>query len=348
MTAHDVEYIELYANDKKTTVDYFVSSFGFTEVARSASAGDRPMESVLLRQNGVRLVVSSGPATQDFLAEHGDGVADIAFACEDVGRAREGAIAAGAKALDSDGTAAPAVSGFGCVRHTLVQRSASEAPRLPGDRQWTPAAAQAAPGTADEAPALRTLDHIAVCLEAGTLHDTVRFYLDGFGFTQYYSEYVTVGEQAMDSIVVRSPSDGITFTIIEPDTTKQPGQIDEFLTRNGGGGVQHLAFLVDEIVPSVLDFQIRGVEFLQTPDTYYDMLAERIPSLEAQIADLAKANVLADLDEWGHLLQLFTRSPFARRTLFFELIQRQGAQGFGSANIRALYEAVERARTASS
>ncbi|GAA2311215.1 4-hydroxyphenylpyruvate dioxygenase [Streptomyces violaceusniger] len=347
MTAHDVEYIELYADDEKTTVDYFVSSFGFTEVARSANESSPGMESVLLRQNGVQLIVSSGPATHDFLAEHGDGVADIAFACEDVVAARESAIAAGAKALTSEGTGAPAVSGFGCVRHTLVRRSATAAPGLPGHRRWTPTAAPAAAGT-EAAPALRELDHIAVCLEAGTLHDTVRFYLDGFGFTQYYSEYVAVGDQAMDSIVVRSPSGGITFTIIEPDTTKQPGQIDEFLTRNGGGGVQHLAFLVDEIVPSVLDFESRGVEFLQTPGTYYDMLAERIPALGAQIADLAKANVLADLDEWGHLLQLFTRSPFERRTLFFELIQRQGAQGFGSANIRALYEAVERARAASS
>ncbi|NEE16083.1 4-hydroxyphenylpyruvate dioxygenase, partial [Streptomyces sp. SID7499] len=127
-----------------------------------------------------------------------------------------------------------------------------------------------------------------------------------------------------------------------------PGQINEFLARNGGPGVQHLAFLVDEIVPSVLEFDARGVEFLRTPDTYYDALAERIPSLGQEVADLRKTGVLADRDEWGHLLQLFARSPFEQRTLFFELIQRQGARGFGSANIRALYEAVRRSQQPSS
>ncbi|NEB42184.1 4-hydroxyphenylpyruvate dioxygenase [Streptomyces sp. SID14515] len=339
MTAYDVEYIEIYASDRKCTIDYFVSSFGFTEVARSRTAG---RDSALLRQGGVQLVVTSGPDTDDFLTLHGDGVADIAFACEDAIGARDSALAAGATLLSQSTTGAPVVSGFGVVRHTLVQRPAGGAPAFPADREWT---VPAPPAVADPStPVLRKLDHVAVCLDAGTLHDVVRFYIEGFGFTQFYSEYVTVGEQAMDSIVVRSPSDDITFTIIEPDTTKKSGQIDEFLNRNGGGGVQHLAFLVDEIIPSVLEFQHRGIEFLQTPGTYYDALAERIPSLEAEIAGLRKANVLADLDEWGHLLQLFSRSPFERRTLFFELIQRQGAQGFGSANIRALYEAVERAR----
>ncbi|MEW2079283.1 4-hydroxyphenylpyruvate dioxygenase [Streptomyces sp. NPDC013433] len=339
MTAHDIEYIELYASDWKCTVDYFVSSFGFTEAGRSTAGGK---DSVLLRQGGVQLVVTSGPATEDFLAQHGDGIADIAFACEDVAGARDGALAAGAESLGAGGTGAPVVSGFGAVRHTLVQRPVGSTPALPGDREWTATARSAV--VTPSTPVLRKLDHVAVCLEAGTLHDVVRFYIDGFGFSQYYSEYVAVGEQAMDSIVVRSPSDNITFTIIEPDTTKKSGQIDEFLVRNGGGGVQHLAFLVDEIIPSVLEFQHRGIEFLQTPGTYYDVLAERIPGLEAEISDLRKANVLADRDEWGYLLQLFSRSPFERRTLFFELIQRQGAQGFGSSNIRALYEAVERAR----
>ncbi|MFD7237408.1 4-hydroxyphenylpyruvate dioxygenase [Streptomyces syringium] len=339
MTAHDVEYIELYASDQKTTVDYFVSSFGFAEAARASADGK---DSVLLRQGGVQLVIASGPATEDFLAEHGDGIADIAFACEDAAATAAGALAAGGRSHGAGGAGAPVVSGFGAVRHTLVQRPAGTAPGLPGDRPWV---AGTTAGTGAGVPELRALDHVAVCLDAGTLHDVVRYYLDGFGFDQFYSEYVAVGEQAMDSIVVRSPSGGITFTIIEPDVTKKPGQIDEFLKRNGGGGAQHLAFLVDEIVPAVLEFQHRGVEFLQTPDTYYDVLADRIPRLEAEIADLRKTNVLADRDEWGYLLQLFTRSPFERRTLFFELIQRQGAQGFGSSNIRALYEAVERARS---
>ncbi|MFI6641767.1 4-hydroxyphenylpyruvate dioxygenase [Streptomyces sp. NPDC050504] len=343
MTAHDVEYIEIYTSDQQRTADYFVSAFGFLEKARSGTAG---LDSVLLQQGSNRLVVSSGPAAADFLAAHGDGIVDIAFACEDPLAARDGALAAGARDLTADTAAEPVVSGFGPVRHTLVRRSAGAPAALPAGRHWIAPARSAAP--AGEVPELRALDHMAVCLEAGTLRDTVRYYIDGFGFEEYSSEYVSVGEQAMDSIVVRSPSAGITFTMIEPDASKKPGQIDEFLGRNGGPGVQHLAFLVDEIVPAVLEFEARGVEFLQTPGTYYDVLAERITDLDEGIAELRKTNVLADRDEWGYLLQLFTRSPFAQRTLFFELIQRHGAQGFGSSNIRALYEAVERARAATS
>ncbi|WP_330330489.1 4-hydroxyphenylpyruvate dioxygenase [Streptomyces sp. NBC_00536] len=342
MTAHDVAYIEIHTGDLERTTDYFVSAFGFREQARSRGGG---LDSALLRQGGIRLVIGSGPAADAFLAVHGDGVVDIAFACDDVAAARADALAAGGREVTAGDPATPAVSGgFGAVRHTLLPRAAAGGPAaLPPGRTWVPSRDCAGPSHG--APALNLLDHIAVCLPAGTLHDAVRYYTDGFGFERYYSEYVAVGEQAMDSIVVRSPSAGITFTMIEPDISKQPGQIDEFLTRNGGGGVQHLAFLVDEIVPAVLEFEARGVTFLQTPGTYYDALADRIPHLDTAIADLRKANVLADQDEWGHLLQLFTRSPFAQRTLFFELIQRHGAQGFGSSNIRALYEAVERTRT---
>lgn len=157
-------------------------------------------------------------------------------------------------------------------------------------------------------------------------------------------EYVALGGQAMDSIVVRSASGRVTFTLVAPDPTKNPGQLDAFLERNGGAGVQHLAFLVDDIIPAVHEFRERGVEFLSTPGTYYDLLLERFPEMWDQITELLAAQVLADRDEWGHLLQLFSRSPYERNTLFFELIQRQGSRGFGSANIRALYEAVERDR----
>jgi 4-hydroxymandelate synthase len=336
VAAHDVEHVEIFTSDQRKTSDYFISMFGFQQQAEGVKEG---LNSALLAQGQLRIVVSSGPAADAFLQAHGDGIRDIAFSCDDAAAVRDRAVAAGASTLP--GTTDPVVSGFGNVQHTLVQRAAGEERRLPAGWTWT--ASDSAP-IDDGTPELRLLDHIAVCLEAGSLHDTVRFYIDGFGLEQYYSEYVSVGEQAMDSIVVRSPSAGITFTIIEPDPTKQAGQIDEFLERNGGGGVQHLAFLVDEIIPAVLAFEARGVEFLQTPGTYYDALVERISGLDEAIADLRKANVLADCDEWGYLLQLFTRSPFERRTLFFELIQRQGAQGFGSSNIRALYEAVERAR----
>jgi 4-hydroxymandelate synthase len=194
---------------------------------------------------------------------------------------------------------------------------------------------------------VRLLDHVAVCLAGGTLQEYADFYRDAFGFSRYSSDYVAVGGQAMDSVVVRSASGRVTFTLVAPDPDKEPGQLDSFLERNGGPGVQHLAFLVDDIISTVGEARDRGVEFLNTPDTYYDLLVERFDGMAEQVADLRKTQVLVDRDEWGHLLQLFTRSPYERNTLFFELIQRQGSRGFGSANIRALYEAVERDRLSS-
>ncbi|MGH3166427.1 MAG: VOC family protein [Trebonia sp.] len=189
---------------------------------------------------------------------------------------------------------------------------------------------------------IRALDHVAVCVEGGSLADSADFYTNAFGLPRYSDEYVEVGEQGLDSIVVRSLSGGITFTILEQDPKKKPGQIEGFLSRYGGPGVQHLAFLVDDIVSAIRDYGNRGIDFLATPSAYYDMLAGRLPTVRGDIGELRSSNVLADRDEWGYLLQLFTRSPYQRNTVFYELVQRRGARGFGGANIKALYEAVER------
>jgi 4-hydroxymandelate synthase len=332
MPARDIEYIELYTSNQRPALDYFVSSLAFTQVAESAGSAGR---SVLLRHGTVQLILTEGPATRDFLDAHGDGVADIAFTCDDVAGTCDRVVAAGGSVTRS-GPGNPVASGFGDTRHTLIGPAAES--RLPGDGAWIDAP-RAGAGPAER---IRLLDHVAVCVAGGTLEGCADFYTDGFGLARYSSEYTEVGDQAMNSIVVRSPSGGITFTILEPDLARKPGQLDAFLSRNEGPGVQHLAFGVDDIVPSVLEFRRLGVEFLHTPGAYYDMLAERLPGIGMEIADLRAADVLADRDEWGYLLQLFTRSPYERSTLFYELVQRRGARGFGSANIKALYEAVER------
>lgn len=344
MAALDIEYVELYVADKQSTTDYFVSALGFTLVAESAGDGKH---SVLLRQGKAQLLITAGPETQEFLGAHGDGVADIAVTCDDVAATRNAAAVAGVSmasaSVASSAPGNPVVRGVGGVRHTLLPVSAAPGMRLPPGRSWacTPTAQGRRAGR------IRWLDHVAICLEPGALADYADFYGDALGLARYSAEYVAVGDQGMDSIVVRSASGGITFTLVAPDEGKSPGQLDAFLSRNDGPGVQHLAFGVDEIFPAVREFQDRGVEFLSIPDAYYDALAQRQAGLRAEIADLRGAHVLADRDEWGYLLQLFTRSPCERNTLFYELIQRRGARGFGSANIRALYEAVERDRLAS-
>jgi 4-hydroxymandelate synthase len=331
MAAQDIEYAELYASDMPSAVNYFVSSFGFTPMAEYAGDGSR---STLLRHGTVQLVVTAGRGTEEFIEAHGDGIADIALGCDDPARTCEQAVAAGASLIDS----APGklvVSGFGDTRHTLVARSAG--PSLPGDRAWKPVSGMSArPGR------IWLLDHVAILVEGGMLTDYADFCTQAFGLARYSGEYIEIGEQAMDSIVVRSPSGGITFTILEQDQAKKPGQVEGFISRYGGPGVQHLAFLVDDIVTAVRDFSDRGIEFLSSPDAYYEVLGHRLPGIKEEIADLHATNVLADRDEWGYLLQLFTRSPYKRNTLFYELVQRRGARGFGYANIKALYEAVER------
>jgi 4-hydroxymandelate synthase len=331
MAAQDVEYVELYTSDMPSAVDYFVSSFGFTPMAESVTEGS---SSLLLRHGTVQLVVTGGRATEEFTEAHGDGIADIAFGCDDPVRTCEQAVAAGASLIDS----APGklvVSGLGDTHHSLVPRSAGAG--LPSDRAWKPVSdTSAKPGR------IWLLDHVAILVEGGTLASYADFCTEAFGLARYSGEYIEIGEQAIDSIVVRSPSGGITFTILQQDQAKKPGQVEGFIARYGGPGVQHLAFLVDDIVSAVQEFSRQGVEFLRSPDAYYEMLAYRLPGITGEIAELRATSVLADRDEWGYLLQLFTRSPYKRNTLFYELVQRRGARGFGTANIRALYEAVER------
>jgi 4-hydroxymandelate synthase len=334
MPAQDIAYVELYTGDHRSALDYFGPALGFTRAAESdGSAG----HSVLLRQGGVRLVVTEGPSTRAFLDAHGDGIADIAFSCDDVAGTRDAALAAGASLVASE-PGRVVVSGFGDTCHTLI--ASPDATCLPAGRDWT----DVSPGGSGPAARnwIRLLDHVAVCVTSGTLVECADFYAGGFGLSRYSGEYTEMGEQAMNSIVVRSPSGGITFTLLEQDMSRKPGQIDGFLSRNDGPGVQHLAFGVDDIISAVHDFSGQEIEFLHTPGAYYDMLAARLPGIQPEIADLRTADVLADRDEWGYLLQLFTRSPYRRNTLFYELIQRRGARGFGGANIKALYEAVER------
>jgi 4-hydroxymandelate synthase len=320
MTACNIEYLELYTPDLESAVDFFACSIGLTPVQSYVTAGRR---STLLRQGGLRMLVTTGPATRQYVEAHGEGIAVIGLGCDDVAATRAAAAEAGA-ALHGDVVVPP---GYGDTHYRLLSCTPStDAPQ-------------------DHATArVRCVDHIAICLEAATMSSAARFYADAFGLQRYSGEFVAFGEQAMDSIVVRSPLGGVTFTLIEPDPSRRPGQIDAFLGRNRGPGVQHVAFLVDDIVAAVRAYRDNGISFLPTPGSYYDVLAARVGPMAEAVADLRDTHVLADRDEWGYLLQIFTRSPYQRETLFFELIQRHGARGFGSANIRALYEAVERER----
>ncbi|MFJ2833629.1 4-hydroxyphenylpyruvate dioxygenase [Streptomyces sp. NPDC087263] len=344
-----IDYIEMYVENLESAAFQWVDRYAFTVVGTGGSADHR---SLALGHGEITLVLTE--ATSDhhpasaYVVAHGDGVADIALRTADVAAALDAAVANGARVdrqptqHSGDGPAVTAtVQGFGDVVHTLVQRAPDAGPRLPAG--FVPALRPASPPSTEVG--LLDIDHIAVCLGTGDLGPAVAYYQQALGFRDIFSEHIVVGAQAMHSKVVQSPSGTVTFTLIEPDDTALPGQIDEFLKSHQGAGVQHLAFSSQDAVRSVRTLAGRGVTFLTTPDTYYDLLGERIDLSPRRLGDLRATGVLADEDHNGQLFQIFAASTHPRHTLFFEVIERQGAQTFGSANIKALYEAVELERT---
>ncbi len=356
MSDYTVSHVEFHVGDARQAAYYYRTAFGFETLAEGGpETGLADRRSILLGQGDIRLLMTSdltsdGPVAR-YVARHGDGVANIALRTGDAEGVFRRAVACGAEVVAEpaeveyeDGSVAvsAAVRAFGDTVHTFVQYADADR-QLPHPRlRWTDADAGAQP--AGDAPRLHSLDHFAVCLPAGELARTVAFYEKGLGFDEAFEEFIEVGDQAMESKVVRSPSGAVTFTFLEPDVRRKPGQIDTFLDAHGGAGVQHLAFGTSDIAAAVPHIASQGVEFLHTPATYYDAVEDRVGSLGGDLEVLRDLCVLADRDDWGLLYQIFTRSPHARGTFFLELIERRGAQTFGSGNIKGLYEAVERAQ----
>jgi 4-hydroxymandelate synthase len=347
MRIQAIDHVEYYAADIDEAASQLCDAFGFTiHGSRVASPAAR---SVLLRNGDIQLLLTTGldpahPAAR-YVAGHGDGVGVIAFRTDDVQAAYGQILAAGGTSLAPPGLMpAPGsrvttamVGGFGDVTHRLVERSG------PAD--------EFAPGVIDMVTAgpdeglLKVIDHVAVCLPAGQLDDSVAFYRDVFGLSQIFDERIEVGGQAMLSKVVQDHSGTVTFTLIEPDLTRDPGQIDDFLNAHGGAGVQHLAFRTPDIAAAVRTFSGRGVEFLATPARYFASLPDRLGDLAIPVGQLQELNILADRDRWGQMFQIFSLSTHERNTFFIELIERQGALTFGTRNIQALYEALDRQNT---
>jgi 4-hydroxymandelate synthase len=336
-----VDHIEYTVGDLPAATGWLVDGYGFSVFAAPESpTTTRPVRSAGLRQGRIELVLTE-PAVDDhpataYLERHGDGVSDIALRVPDAAAAFAQAVRRGARPTSSPvrrGTTVTAsVIAFGDVTHTFVQRD------QPGDRlPWL----GGTPGVAGTGTGLHGVDHFAVCLEPGQLDPTVDFYTAVLDFDMIFTERIVVGTQAMNSKVVQSRSAAVTLTLIEPDTSREPGQIDGFLKNHGGAGVQHVAFVTDDIVSSVGTISGRGIEFLRTPATYYQLLAERV-ELTRHTGDALRAlNVLVDEDPGGQLFQIFARSTHERDTFFVEVIERFGARTFGSSNIKSLYEAVE-------
>lgn len=344
-----VDHIEFYVGDAQQSAFYLCTAFGFRVCGQTGpETGQAGRRSLLLKQGGIKVVLTSALSAEHpaaaYVAQHGDGVANIAFEVSDAAKAFALAVERGAVAVEEPKThskdgaevVTASVLGFGDVAHRFVQRTGDPEQFMPGEMDIF------AEDPDEGAHLLSTVDHAAICLPVGQLRPTVAFYEKVFGFSQIFEEFIEVGEQAMDSMVVQSPSGKVTFTLIEPVADRKPGQIDGFLERHNGAGVQHLALLTDDIVATVPALEDRGVKFLGTPDAYYSELEERLGSPELKIEDLRRTNVLVDQDHWGQVFQIFTQSVYVRKTFFWEVIDRHGARTFGSGNIKALYEAVAR------
>ncbi|HEX5562173.1 MAG TPA: 4-hydroxyphenylpyruvate dioxygenase [Nocardioidaceae bacterium] len=339
------------------TAHFFSSAFGMELVAYSGpETGNRDHVSYVLRSGSVRFVFQGGVHPDSPViahhARHGDGVTDIALEVPDVDRCIEHARAQGATVLeephdvsDEHGTVRlAAIAAYGDTRHTLVDRSRYHGPYLPGyvARTSTYQKREGAPKRVFQA-----LDHIVGNVELGRMDEWVDFYHRVMGFTnmaEFIGDDIATDYSALMSKVVANGNHRVKFPLNEPAVAQHKSQIDEYLEFYAGPGAQHLALATNDILQTVDVLRAEGIEFLSTPDSYYEdpELRARIGEVRVPIEELHRRGILVDRDEDGYLLQIFTKPIGDRPTVFFEFIERHGSLGFGKGNFKALFEAIER------
>jgi 4-hydroxyphenylpyruvate dioxygenase len=353
MPLHGIDHVELWVGNAKQAAYFFTRALGFTEVAYSGlETGVRDRTSHVLEQGRVRLVLTGTLRSDTELAahhrRHGDGVKVIALSVPDVDRAYAEATRRGATGLaeprelrDDHGVVRIAdIATYGETIHRFVDRSGYEGAFLPGYREVEHVA---------EPGMLVAIDHIVGNVELGRMEEWVRFYEDVFGMTEmihFSDEAISTEYSALMSKVVTDGKGRVKFPINEPAEGKRRSQIDEYLEFYEGAGAQHIALATRDIVGAVAALSERGVEFLRTPDSYYDDVPERVGEIDEDLADLRRLGILVDRDDEGYLLQIFTKPLGDRPTMFLEIIERHGARGFGEGNFKALFEAIEREQAA--
>ncbi|MDH6121502.1 4-hydroxyphenylpyruvate dioxygenase [Kitasatospora sp. GAS204B] len=351
-----MDAVEFAVGNAKQAAHYYSSAFGMRCVAyRGPETGSRETASYVLESGGARFVLTSvvkaatehGKFLEQHVAEHGDGVVDLAIEVPDVYAAYAYATEHGATGLtephelrDEHGTVVlAAIATYGQTRHTLVDRSGYAGPYLPGYVAREPIV---------EAPKKRNfqaIDHCVGNVELGKMNEWVAFYNRVMGFTnmkEFVGDDIATEYSALMSKVVADGTRKVKFPLNEPAVAKKKSQIDEYLEFYGGPGVQHIALATNDIVHTVRQMRAAGVEFLDTPDSYYDTLGEWVGDTRVPLEQLRELKILADRDEDGYLLQIFTKPVQDRPTVFFEMIERHGSMGFGKGNFKALFEAIER------
>jgi 4-hydroxyphenylpyruvate dioxygenase len=355
-----IDHIECYVGNARQATHYYEWGFGFHPVAyRGPETGTKDRASYVLGQGSVRLVLTTPLGPEGPIAEHihrhGDGVRDIALRVRDAAAAFEAAVARGARAVDEpveckddDGVFQRAsIATYGDTIHSFVSRDGYDGAFAPG---YVAAAPSSPIGLAHlPAPGLTEIDHVVGNVELGKMDEWVDFYERVLGFSQlahFSDEAISTEYSALMSKVVWDGVGRVKFPLNEPAAGRRKSQIDEYLEFYRGPGAQHIAISVDDILVAVAAMRARGVQFMATPDTYYEELRGRFADLDLDIDDLARHAVLADRDEEGYLLQIFSRMVQDRPTVFFELIERHGSRGFGEGNFKALFVAIEREQEA--
>jgi 4-hydroxyphenylpyruvate dioxygenase len=349
------DYVEFYVGNAKQAAHYYQSGFGFQLVGyRGPETGTRDRASYLLQQNKIRLVVTSALGPEGEIAQHvhkhGDGVRDIALWVEDARDAFVKAVERGAVALseprvlkdDAGEVVVASIRIYGDTIHSLVERKNYRGLFMPGFSPIKPHYQAKETG-------LLHVDHCVGNVELGKMDVWVGFYEKVMGFKNlitFDDADISTEYSALMSKVMANGNERIKFPINEPAQGKKKSQIDEYLDFYRGPGVQHLALATNDIIGTVTSLRDRGIEFLKAPTSYYADLQRRVGKIDEPVHVLEDLGILVDRDPEGYLLQIFSRNVQDRPTVFYEIIQRKGARGFGKGNFRALFEAIEREQAA--
>ncbi|MEM6893560.1 MAG: 4-hydroxyphenylpyruvate dioxygenase [Bacteroidota bacterium] len=352
MPINGTDYIELYVGNSKQAAHFYKTAFGFQSLAYAGlETGLKDRESYVVIQDKIRLVLTSpltsGTVIGKHIDTHGDGVKVVALWVDDATYAYNTALERGAKSymeptVEEDETGKVVRSGiytYGETVHIFVERKDYNGTFLPGFKAWE---------TPDYNPAptgLKYVDHMVGNVGWNKMNHWVDFYENVMGFKNILSfddNDISTEYTALMSKVMSNGNGRIKFPINEPAEGKKKSQVEEYLDFYEGEGVQHIAVATDDIIKTVRDLRSRGVEFLRVPDTYYEVVTDRVGKIDEDLAPLKELGILVDRDDEGYLLQIFTRPVEPRPTMFFEIIQRKGAQSFGKGNFKALFEAIER------
>ena len=357
-----IDHIEFWVGNAKQAAFYYANAFGFRPSAYAGlETGSRDRTSHVLTQGSIHFVFSGALSPDSpiaaHVARHGDGVKDVAFRVPDAEDAYRVALSRGAIGVsepavseDENGKVVrAAIATYGETIHSLVQREDYSGPFLPGYRAVESAAWSGYTPKEDVEPpgvGLVAVDHVVGNVEIGKMNTWAAYYADILGFSNlvhFRDDQISTEYTALMSKVMWDGVGRVKLPINEPAKGKKKSQIDEYLEFYRGAGVQHMALQTENILQTVAELRRRDVQFLRVPDNYYEEVRDRFADLEEVDVDaLKELRILADRDEEGYLLQIFTKPVVDRPTVFFEIIERRGSRGFGLGNFKALFEAIER------